>query len=214
MPSPSIATPTSCASERRRGRRRLPGVDPAVVGGRPRRLHRRRRDRRRADAGGAHRRIRAVLRGLLGSSPRPASCSCRPAAWPTCRCAAPARHGADVPQRAVPRTHMGSGSRPASTFEEGPATIVGFGPPTAVATRSPRDVRRPPQRTGLRAPQRPERHGHVRRPGAGRASRAWIDAGPAHHLALMRGDRRQELRAAGRFLDVEFIEIGPRGRVP
>ena len=33
-------------------------------------------------------------------------------------------------------------------------------------------------------------------PGAGRASRAWIDAGPAHHLALMRGDRRAELRAA------------------
>jgi L-arabinose isomerase len=45
------------------------------------------------------------------------------------------------------------------------------------------------------------------------ASAAWIDAAPAHHLALMRGDRRPELRAASRFLGVELIEIGPRGRV-
>ena len=29
----------------------------------------------------------------------------------------------------------------------------------------------------------------------------------------MRGDRRPELRAAGRSLDVALIEIGPNGRV-
>ena len=45
-------------------------------------------------------------------------------------------------------------------------------------------------------------------PGAGRASAAWIDAGPAHHLALMRGDRREELRAAAAFLDLQLIDVG------
>ena len=48
-------------------------------------------------------------------------------------------------------------------------------------------------------------------PGSGRASRAWIDAGPAHHLALVRGDRMAELRAAATFLDLELIEV-QRGR--
>jgi L-arabinose isomerase len=51
------------------------------------------------------------------------------------------------------------------------------------------------------------------RPGPGSASRAWIDAAPAHHLALMRGDRVAELRAAARFLDLDVIETSHEGRV-
>jgi L-arabinose isomerase len=47
------------------------------------------------------------------------------------------------------------------------------------------------------------------RPGPGRASRAWIDAGPAHHLALMRGDRRDEMRAAAAILGLDLVDVSP-----
>ena len=46
------------------------------------------------------------------------------------------------------------------------------------------------------------------RPGAGIASRAWIEAGPAHHLALVRGDRREELRAAAAILGLDLVDAG------
>ena len=48
-------------------------------------------------------------------------------------------------------------------------------------------------------------------PGPGAASRALIDAGPAHHLALVRGDRSAELRAAAFFLGIDLVEIGTTG---
>ena len=44
-------------------------------------------------------------------------------------------------------------------------------------------------------------------PGHGTATAALIDAGPAHHLALMRGDRSAELRAAAHFLGVQLVEL-------
>ena len=45
-------------------------------------------------------------------------------------------------------------------------------------------------------------------PGPGTATAALIDAGPSHHLALVRGDRTAELRAAAFFLGVELRQIG------
>lgn len=98
-------------------------------------------------------------------------------------------------------------------FAAGPATIVAYGPGTASM----------PQRLvvsagdltgrGFRHLNGPSGSVTFDDPSQGGASAAWIDAAPAHHLALMRGDRRHELRAACRFLDVEFIEVGTQGRI-
>ncbi|CAN5776215.1 hypothetical protein BH23CHL8_BH23CHL8_10190 [soil metagenome] len=95
------------------------------------------------------------------------------------------------------------------TFEAGPATIVGFGP--ATATLPARLVVSVGELTGRGFEHLNGPSGTITfdSPGAGTASRAWIDAGPAHHLALVRGDRLAELRAAAAFLDLELIEIGP-----
>lgn len=98
-------------------------------------------------------------------------------------------------------------------FAAGPATIVAYGPGTPSMPH--RLVVSGGELTGrgfehLNGPSGTVRFDDPAAPGA---SAAWIDAAPAHHLALMRGDRRAELRAASRFLGVELIEIGPRGRV-
>jgi L-arabinose isomerase len=97
-------------------------------------------------------------------------------------------------------------------FDGGPATIAGFGP--ATPTRPARLVVSPGRLTGRGFEHLNGPSGTITfdRPGAGIASRAWIDAGPAHHLALMRGDRVAELRAASTFMDVELVVV--RAGVP
>jgi L-fucose isomerase-like protein len=111
------------------------------------------------------------------------------------------------PNELYPGRH-GLGIATRFTFDEGPATIAGFAPPTQ--SRPGRLVVSAGRLTG-------RGFEHLNGPsgtitfdveGAGRASAAWIDAGPAHHLALMRGDRREELRAAAAFLDLELIDVG------
>jgi L-fucose isomerase-like protein len=106
----------------------------------------------------------------------------------------PGRHGLGVATR--------------FTFEEGPATVVGFGPPTA--SRTGRLVVSAGRLTGRGFAHLNGPSGTVTfdRPGAGKASRAWIDAGPAHHLALVRGDRRDELRAAAAILGLDLVDAG------
>jgi L-arabinose isomerase len=97
------------------------------------------------------------------------------------------------------------------TFEAGPATIVGFGP--ATKAQPARLVVSVGQLTGRGFAHLNGPSGTITfdGPGAGRASRAWIDAGPAHHLALVRGDRLAELRAAATFLDLELVEVDRDG---
>ncbi len=98
-------------------------------------------------------------------------------------------------------------------FAPGPATIAAFGPRTAslpgrlvisVGDLSGRGFAHLNGPSGTVA---------FDRPGSGAASTAWIDVGPAHHLALIRGDRSEEFRAACRFLGVQLIEVGPEGRI-
>jgi L-fucose isomerase-like protein len=98
-------------------------------------------------------------------------------------------------------------------FAAGPATIAAFGPGTA--TSRPRLVVSTGDISGRGFEHLNGPSGTVAfdRPGPGSASRAWIDAAPAHHLALMRGDRVAELRAAARFLDLDVIETSHEGRV-
>jgi L-arabinose isomerase len=45
-------------------------------------------------------------------------------------------------------------------------------------------------------------------PGDRSTSAAWVEAGPAHHLALSRGDLGAELTAAAAFVEAEFLSIG------
>lgn len=96
-------------------------------------------------------------------------------------------------------------------FDAGPATIVAFG--TASASRPARLVASAGRLSGRGFEHLNGPSGTISfdRPGVGRASAAWIDAGPAHHLALVRGDRLPELRAAARVMDVPLIEIEPDG---
>ncbi len=97
-------------------------------------------------------------------------------------------------------------------FEAGPATIVAFGP--ASATRPARLVASTGRLSGRGFEHLNGPSGTITfdRPGVGLASAAWIDAGPAHHLALIRGDRLLELRAAAQVMGVPLIEVGPGGR--
>lgn len=116
------------------------------------------------------------------------------------------------PNELYPGRH-GLGIATRFDFAAGPATIVGYGPGTpsmphrlvvsagGLSGRGFEHLNGPSGTVGFDDPAAPG------------ASAAWIDAAPAHHLALMRGDRRPELRAAARFLGLELIEIGPQGRV-
>lgn len=97
------------------------------------------------------------------------------------------------------------------TFEAGPATILGFGP--ATPTLAARFVVATGDLTGRGFGRLNGPSGSLTfdRPGSSLASQAWIDAGPAHHLALMRGDRGPEVRAAATFLNVQLIEVDASG---
>jgi L-fucose isomerase-like protein len=96
-------------------------------------------------------------------------------------------------------------------FAAGPATIAAFGP--ATRTVPARLVVSAGELTGRGFEHLNGPSGTITfdRRGAGVASRAWIDAGPAHHLALMRGDRSMELRAAATFLGIELIDVSAGG---
>lgn len=116
------------------------------------------------------------------------------------------------PNELYPGRH-GMGIATRFDFAAGPATIAAFGAGTstmphrlvvsagALSGRGFEHLNGPSGTVGFDDPLIPG------------ASAAWIDAAPAHHLALMRGDRRPELRAASRFLGIEYLEIGPQGRV-
>ena len=93
------------------------------------------------------------------------------------------------------------------TFAAGPATIAAFGP--ATATLPARLVVSAGHLTGRGFAHMNGPSGTLTfdRPGPGTATAALIDAGPSHHLALVRGDRTAELRAAAFFLGVELVEL-------
>ena len=112
------------------------------------------------------------------------------------------------PNELYPGRH-GLGLATRFAFEAGPATILAFGP--ATASRAARVVASVGHLTGRGFEHLNGPSGTITfdEPGAGRAAAAWIDAGPAHHLALVRGDRMLELRAAARVMSVELIEVGP-----
>jgi hypothetical protein len=94
------------------------------------------------------------------------------------------------------------------TFAAGPATVAAFGPGTA--TLPSRLVVSAGRLTGrgFRHMNGPSGTLTFDVPGPGTATAALIDAGPAHHLALVRGDRTAELRAAAFFLDMDLREVG------
>jgi hypothetical protein len=94
-------------------------------------------------------------------------------------------------------------------FDAGPATIAAFAPATPG---------RPPQLLVSVGRLTGRAFDHLNGPsgmfafdarGGGDASRVWIDVGPAHHLALVRGDRSAELRAAAWFLGIDVVETRP-----
>lgn len=91
-------------------------------------------------------------------------------------------------------------------FDAGPATIAAFGP--ATGTLPARLVISVGRLTGRGFEHLNGPSGTITfdRPGVGAASSAWIAAGPAHHLALMRGDRRTEFRSAATFLGIDLVE--------
>ena len=93
-------------------------------------------------------------------------------------------------------------------FAPGSATIAAFGP--ATADRPARIVVSAGELSGRGFEHMNGPSGTISfdRPGAGDAGRAWVDAGPAHHLALVRGDRRAEFAAAAGVLGVELIDVG------
>jgi L-fucose isomerase-like protein len=140
--------------------------------------------------------IEAVTGELLLSSCGMADLALRP----------PGEPARMLPNELYPGRH-GLGVATRFTFAEGPATILGFAPPTTA--RPARLVAAAGRLTGrgFRNLNGPSGTLTFDRPGSGLASRAWIDAAPAHHLALMRGDRLAELRAAAAFLDVDLIEM-------
>ena len=92
-------------------------------------------------------------------------------------------------------------------FAAGPATIAAFGP--ATPTLPARLVVSAGRVTGRGFAHMNGPSGTITfdAPGPGTATRALIDAGPAHHLALVRGDRSAELRAAAHFLGVQLVEL-------
>ena len=116
------------------------------------------------------------------------------------------------PNELYPGRHgLGLGYR--FDFDAGPATIVSFGP--ATPTLPARLVLSAGHLTGRGFEHLNGPAGTITfdRPGPGQASSAWIEAGPAHHLALMRGDRTGEFRAAARFLGIPLMVVengGPR----
>jgi L-fucose isomerase-like protein len=142
--------------------------------------------------------VEAATGELVVSSCGMADLSLRPAGEPARLC----------PNQLYPGT-QGLGIATRFKFEAGPATVIGFGP--ATGTLPARLVVSVGELTGRGFEHLNGPSGTVTfdRPGAGDASRAWIDAGPAHHLALVRGDRSEELRAAAAFLDLELIEVAP-----
>jgi L-arabinose isomerase len=91
-------------------------------------------------------------------------------------------------------------------FDAGPATLAAFAP--RVPGRPPRLVVAVGRLTGRGFSQLNGPAGTMTfdEPGTGTVSRAWIDAGPAHHLALVRGDRSIELRSAAHFLGIDIVE--------
>jgi L-fucose isomerase-like protein len=111
------------------------------------------------------------------------------------------------PNELYPGRH-GLGVATRFAFDAGPATIVGFGP--ATPTLPARLVVATGRLTGRGFEHLNGPSGTLAfdTPGAGSASADWIDAGPAHHLALVRGDRSVELRAAARFLGVSLVTVG------
>jgi L-arabinose isomerase len=114
------------------------------------------------------------------------------------------------PNELYPGKH-GLGIATRFTFDAGPATIVGFGP--ATPTLPARLVLSTGRLTGRGFEHLNGPSGTVTfdTPGAGSASAAWIDAGPAHHLALVRGDRTVEFTAAARFLGIQLIVVQQGG---
>ena len=118
-----------------------------------------------------------------------------------------------VPARLCPNElypgRQGLGIAARFPFDAGPATIVGFGP--ATPTLPARLVVSTGRLSGRGFAHLNGPSGSIGfdRPGAGVASRDFIDAGPAHHLALVHGDRTEELRAAARFLGISLVEIRP-----
>lgn len=118
---------------------------------------------------------------------------------------------AGVPARLCPNElypgRQGLGIAARFPFDAGPATIVGFGP--ATPTLPARLVVATGRLSGRGFAHLNGPSGSIGfdRPGGGSASREYIDAGPAHHLALVHGDRTEELRAAARFLGVSLVEI-------
>ena len=110
------------------------------------------------------------------------------------------------PNELYPGRH-GLGVATRFAFDAGPATIAAFGPATkTLPARLVISVGRLTGR-GFEHLNGPSGTITFDRPGAGGASAAWIEAGPAHHLALMRGDRRTELRSASTFLGIDLIEV-------
>jgi L-fucose isomerase-like protein len=114
------------------------------------------------------------------------------------------------PNELYPGRH-GLGLATRFDFAPGPATIAAFAPATGG---------RPSRLVAAAGELRARGFQHLNgpsgmfgfdRPGRGIAGQAWIDAAPAHHLALVQGDRRPELSAASRFLGVEFVDVGPAG---
>jgi len=92
-------------------------------------------------------------------------------------------------------------------FDAGPATIAAFAPltatsPSRIVVSSGRLTGR-----GFEHLNGPSGMFTFDRPGAGASSGGLIDAGPAHHLALMRGDRTREFRAAAVFLGAELVHL-------
>jgi len=110
------------------------------------------------------------------------------------------------PNELYPGAH-GLGLAARFEFDAGPATIAAFGPATpSLPARLVISAGRLTGR-GFEHLNGPSGTITFDQPGAGSASAAWIDAGPAHHLALVRGDRTVEYQAAARFLGIPLITV-------
>lgn len=116
------------------------------------------------------------------------------------------------PNELYPGRH-GLGLATRFAFAAGPATIAAFGP--ATPTHPARLVVSEGRLSGRGFAHLNGPSGTVGfdEPRTGHATRDWIAAGPAHHLALMRGIRTVELRAAAAFLGVDLVEVGRAGPV-
>jgi L-fucose isomerase-like protein len=109
------------------------------------------------------------------------------------------------PNELYPGTN-GLGLATRFSFDAGPATIAAFAP--ATPGRRSRLVVSVGRLTGRAFDRLNGPSGMLTfdAPGGGDASRVWIDAGPSHHMALVRGDRSAELRAAAWFLGIDVVE--------